>query len=73
MKKSKIIAWCGSCFVGAMKSISFQVVKNGGGYVRSAFATEATQAGRPSTRGLVIAGILLALTATFVGLMLLGS
>ena len=73
MKNSKIIAWCGNCWHACMKSISFQAVRDGNGYVRSAFVSgNTTQAGRPSTKGLLLAGALLVLTATFVGLMLLG-
>ncbi len=55
-----------------MKSIAFQVVRNGGGYVRSAFIPEEA-AGKPSGHGLIVAGLLLTLTATFVCLMLLSS
>jgi len=55
-----------------MKSISFQAVRNGSGYVRPAFGREASEAGKPTAKGLVVAGVLLTLTATFVCLMLLG-
>ena len=53
-----------------MKSIAFQAVRDGNGYVRSAFMSEAS-AGKPTGRGLIVAGLLLTLTATFVCLMLL--
>jgi hypothetical protein len=56
-----------------MKYISFQAVRDGNGYVRSSFVSGGDlEAGRPSVRGMLVAGVLLALTATFIGLMLLG-
>ena len=71
MKTARLMIWFKNCCHGAMKLISYQAVRNGNGYVRPTFG-ESTEANRPSTKGLVVAGILLALTATFVGLMLLG-
>ena len=66
----KIREWCRKCLVAGMKSIAFQAVRNGNGYVRSSFVAGETE--KPSMHGLVVAGVLLALTATFVCLMLIG-
>ena len=65
VKKVRVSRWCGICWHAAMKMIAFQAVRNGNGYVRPAFVSgDSTEAGRPSVRGLLLAGALLALTAT---------
>ncbi len=72
VKRSRLRSWFKNCWNAGMKSISFQAVRNGSGYVRPAYSfSEPTEAGRPSARGMLLAGALLALTTTFICLMLL--
>ena len=72
-KRTGFASWFKNCWHAGMKSISFQAVRNGNGYVRPTYSfSEPTEAGRPSTRGMLLAGALLALTALFMCLMLLG-
>lgn len=69
---SRFVEWCANCWVARMKSIAFRADKNGNGYVRTAFVGNAQETGASGKMGLLIVGILLTVTATFVCLMLVG-
>jgi hypothetical protein len=57
-----------------MKTISFKAIKNGHGYITSTVVpANSSEARIGSAWGLVIAGGLVLITATFVCLLLLGS
>jgi len=57
-----------------MKSISFTVMKNGRGYVRTGLVPgNHSEARKADTWGMVIAGSLLLITATFICLLLLAA
>lgn len=73
MKKLKWWGWCGNCLQAGMKCISFRAIQNGNGYVQSSFVSgDTSDASHPGVGGLIVAGVLLTLTATFMCLMLLG-
>lgn len=66
------IGWCGLCSLPTMKTISYTVVKEGRDYVNTIVVPENhSESTGTSAWGMVIAGGLLLVTATFICLLLL--
>jgi hypothetical protein len=66
--------WAGLGYAAltAMKSVTFNAVKNGNGYVKAMIApANRSKAGKADTVGMVLAGGLLVITAAFLTVMLL--